>query len=250
MTSSYKEHNTPAKLGAINSQKLTTLVPDKDTRKLLAGALKGISLGAKPTTKQRDRLTSHTTSGSASISGGRSSGRDSDLLRPLGDGSAPTNLPTSYEFHEITHVESLLPVNVTVNRAPVKTAWCYAVARRMGFDVEEALSIAHVYVHISSLKHALGLGNILNTQQTREAEEEIRELPGEADFRRPAAGNSRDDWRSRRRGVVVEKAVGSSQPWVGILRAKWVQTTCREGRELTPHAECTPRANLPPWSPY
>lgn len=147
----------------------------------------------------------------------RRGGRDSDLLRPLGDGDAPTNVPTVFEFHEITDVEAVLPVSLTCNRAPIKTAWCYAVARRLGFDVAEALSIAHVYVHISSLKHALGLGNILDAQQTREAEEEIRELPGEHDYRKPA-DNSRS-WRHNR-DAKVEKAVGSSQPWVGILKAK------------------------------
>jgi len=68
---------------------------------------------------------------------------------------------------------------MTVNRAPVKTAWAYVVATRLGFDVQEALSIAHVHVHISSMKHALMLGNILNKEETREAEAEIRELPGD-----------------------------------------------------------------------
>lgn len=104
---------------------------------------------------------------------------------------------------------------MTVNRAPVKTAWAYSVARRRGFDVEESLSLAHVYVHIGSLKHALALGNILDAEQTKDAEEEIRELPGEADYRRPYSSPQK-----KRRGEVVEKAVGSSQPWVGLLKSK------------------------------
>jgi hypothetical protein len=51
------------------------------------------------------------------------------------------------------------------------------VAETIGFDRQEALSLAHVHVHISSLKHALMLGNILNPQETKEAQEEMAELP-------------------------------------------------------------------------
>ena len=113
-------------------------------------------------------------------------------------------------FHILTY-QALLAVSVTVNRAPIKTAWAYCVARRLGFDVEESLSLAHVYVHIGSLKHALSLGNILNAQETRDAENEIRELPGESDYHVPG---------KRKREEVEEKKVGSSQPWVGLLRSK------------------------------
>lgn len=102
-------------------------------------------------------------------------------------------------------------MNVTVNRAPIKTAWAYCVARRLGFDVEESLSLAHVYVHIGSLKHALTLGNILNAQETRDAEEEIRELPGESAYHTPG---------KRKRKDAEESVVGSSQPWVGLLKTK------------------------------
>ncbi len=119
-------------------------------------------------------------------------------------------------------------MTVTVNRAPVKTAWAYTVARRLGFDAQESLSLAHVYVHIGSMKHALALGNIYDAQQTREAEEEIRELPGEAEYRRPGAPASPKP--KRRWAEPVEKAVGSSQPWVMLLRTK----CAREEVALTP----------------
>ena len=101
---------------------------------------------------------------------------------------------------------------MTVNRAPVNTAWVYTVALRMGFDAQEALSLAHAYVHFSSMKHALMLGNILNAQETKEAEQELAELP-------------EDETHSKWKGKGKEKngipgVVGSSQPWVGILRAR------------------------------
>lgn len=120
-------------------------------------------------------------------------------------------------------------MTVSVNRAPIKTAWTYVVARRLGFDLQEALSIAHVYVHFSSLKHALMLGNILNPQETREAEEEISELPGwrkegekigESSRNGAGVGAARRGkgrmWGNAREGEKGQ----SSQPWVDILRAK------------------------------
>jgi hypothetical protein len=119
-------------------------------------------------------------------------------------------------------------VSVTVNRAPVKTAWAYTVALKMGFDVQESLSIAHVYVHLSSLKHALMLGNILNPQETKEAEDELAELPG-GDERPWASGSKKDAGgasysKGKGRGWEEREtsAIGSSQPWVGILRARCV----------------------------
>jgi hypothetical protein len=61
------------------------------------------------------------------------------------------------------------------------------------------------------------LGNILNAGETREAEAELRELPVEL---------GRGGWRGRGKGkskADEEEAaavIGSSQPWVGILRAR------------------------------
>lgn len=95
---------------------------------------------------------------------------------------------------------------------------------KLGFDVQEALSIAHVYVHLSSLKHALMLGNILNKEETKEAQDELAELPGDEGKGRWYSKPS-EKKRKLRPGEKDEKeeqtkAIGSSQPWVGILRAK------------------------------
>lgn len=116
--------------------------------------------------------------------------------------------------------QALIPITLTVNRAPVKTAWAFIVCERLGFDRQEALSLAHVFVHFSSLKHALMLGNILNRQETRDAEEEVADLPDGAQWikKKPEPKPF-----GRKRGREEEKeqeAVGSSQPWVGLLRAK------------------------------
>ncbi|RSH93530.1 hypothetical protein EHS25_007888 [Saitozyma podzolica] len=197
----YNSHNTKERLSKLDAKKLTTLVPDKEQRKTVLNAVKGIASGQAYSKKRT---------------------RDSDLLEPLKNKDADENLPQSLEFKEILDPEALIPLTVTVNRAPVKTAWAYVVARRMGFDVQESLSIAHVYVHISSLKHALMLGNILNPAEAREAEEEISELPGENGGMADGKGGA---GRSKGKGKVWGNARegergGSSQPWVGILGAK------------------------------
>ncbi|BEI88272.1 uncharacterized protein CcaverHIS019_0109900 [Cutaneotrichosporon cavernicola] len=185
----YKEHNSRAKLAKLP---VTQFVTDKEGRKAVAVALRALSSG-QATKKKRTR--------------------DDDLLLPLEP--AIRALPQSLEFHEILDPEQLIPVTVTVNRAPVKTAWAYTVARRLGFDAQESLSLAHVYVHIGSMKHALNLGNIYDAAQTRDAEDEIRELPGEAGYRRPGAPGVSPQKRGWRE--TIEKPVGSSQPWVMLL---------------------------------
>jgi len=159
--------------------------------------------------------------------------KDSDLMQPLPT-SAESDVPASLEIKEITDPEVclaqdhtqpadqqvLIPVSITTNRAPVKTAWAFVVCERLGFDRQEALSLAHVFVHFSSLKHALMLGNILNKQETKEAEEEMAELPDGAKWikKKPEV-----IWNKKKRGREDEKeadAMQSSQPWVGLLRAK------------------------------
>lgn len=57
------------------------------------------------------------------------------------------------------------------------------------------------------------LGNILNKQETKEAEEELAELPADE-------GHSK--WKGKdREKNGIPGVVGSSQPWVGILKARW-----------------------------
>lgn len=109
---------------------------------------------------------------------------------------------------------------MTTNRSPVKTAWAFIVCERLGFDRQEALSLAHVFVHFSSLKHALMLGNILNKQETREAEEELADLPDGAKWIKKKE-EAKTYGRKRRREQQEEpSSAESSQPWVGLLRAK------------------------------
>jgi len=45
-----------------------------------------------------------------------------------------------------------------VNRAPIMTAWAMVVAERMGFQREEALSIASVYTDMNAISKGVSLG--------------------------------------------------------------------------------------------
>jgi len=145
--------------------------------------------------------------------------KDSDLMQPLPT-SADIDQPASLEIKEITDPEALIPVSITTNRAPVKTAWAFVVSERLGFDRQEALSIAHVFVHFSSMKHALMLGNIYNKQETKEAEEEMSELPDGAKWIKKKPEPAWNGNKRRRDEPKETEATQSSQPWVGLLRAK------------------------------
>lgn len=68
------------------------------------------------------------------------------------------------------------------------------------------------------------LGNILNKQESAAAHEELSELPG-ADRdrwgRKPEEKKRGPGWKGKRKDEdSAEDKVGSSQPWVGILKAR------------------------------
>ncbi|WVR08251.1 hypothetical protein IAU60_005298 [Kwoniella sp. DSM 27419] len=214
----YKSHGTIEKLSSVTPQKLAGLVDDKDARKTVSNAVRGLASG-QPASKKR--------------------GRDSDLLEPLNKRRRDEDdVPLDIDFYPVTDLEQLVPLTLTTNRAPVSTAWAYVISRRLGFDQSESLSIAHVYVHISSLKHALMLGNILGEQETREARMEVEELPGgEKELPAKLRRNKDDEkrrggWRGKAKGrETVRDVASSAQPWVQLMRAKPIierpDGTCR-----------------------
>ncbi|WWD20101.1 hypothetical protein CI109_104575 [Kwoniella shandongensis] len=213
----YKSHGTIERLSELTPQKLAPLIEDKDARKTVLNAVRGLAAG-EPVVKKR--------------------GRDGDLLEPLKTGVAEPDVPLDMDFHFVMDVEQLLPLSLTTNRAPVSTAWSYTICQRLGFDHLESLSIAQTYVHINSLKHALMLGNILGEEETREAEREVSELPGAE--KEGWGKKGRDDvkrgrgrgWKGKGRQVEPHPvSAGSAQPWVGLMRAKPIierpDGTCR-----------------------
>ncbi|KAK8849477.1 hypothetical protein IAR55_004810 [Kwoniella newhampshirensis] len=213
----YKSHGTIERLSELTPQKIAPLIEDKEARKTVLNAVRGLASG-QPATKKR--------------------GRDGDLLEPLKNGAVEPEIPLDMSFHYVMDVEQLLPLSLTTNRAPVSTAWAYTICIRLGFDHLESLSIAQTYVHINSLKHALMLGNILGEEETREAEREVSELPGAE--KEGWGKKSRDEqkrgrgrgWKGKGREVEsVAVSAGSAQPWVGLMRANPIierpDGTCR-----------------------
>lgn len=161
-------------------------------------------------------------------------GRDRDLLQPLKKDEEEEDTPFDMSFQfvierqvgasreltpwpsPLTSLQQLQGIRVITNRAPVKTAWAYVICMRLGFSHLESLSFAQAYVHINSLKHALMLGNILGEEETREAKMELEDLPdgGQGNW------SKKKGRRPGRDQIAPTAAVGSSQPWVGILGSK------------------------------
>ncbi|WVO23265.1 uncharacterized protein IAS62_004614 [Cryptococcus decagattii] len=188
----YKTHNTIDLLSKLTPAKVAGLTDDKDTRKVINNMVKGLASG-EPVSKKR--------------------GRDSDLLQPLKKDEEEEDTPFDMSFQFVIERQQLQGIRVITNRAPVKTAWAYVICMRLGFSHLESLSFAQAYVHINSLKHALMLGNILGEEETREAKMELEDLPdgGQGNW------SKKKGRRPGRDQSASTAAVGSSQPWVGIL---------------------------------
>jgi len=73
----------------------------------------------------------------------------------------PTDEASTYgslEFNEVLDEDVLKTKTTVVNRAPLMTAWATVVAERMGFQREEALSIANVYTEMNAISKGVSLG--------------------------------------------------------------------------------------------
>lgn len=64
----------------------------------------------------------------------------------------------SLVFNEVLDEEALKPKFVVVNRAPIMMAWAFVVAERLGFQREEALSIASVYTEMNAISKGVSIG--------------------------------------------------------------------------------------------
>ena len=77
---------------------------------------------------------------------------DVQLRREWGNASKETAVGDDdesddvFDFHAVLDEPALRGRHVLVNRAPVMTAWAVVVLQCLGFQVQEALSLAHCYV--------------------------------------------------------------------------------------------------------
>ncbi|KAG6333721.1 hypothetical protein ID866_5364 [Astraeus odoratus] len=152
----YKEFYTPSALAQLDDAKLNVFgVDDKELRKSVLAAIRKAGYTAKAgASKTEHRLAAAGPSSlkrttavhEATTPRKKKRKLDDDLndqlpLTPPDEASTYGNL----DFEEILDEEVLRTKRTTVNRAPLMTAWAMTVAERLGFEREEALSIADSY---------------------------------------------------------------------------------------------------------
>ncbi|KAF5390683.1 hypothetical protein D9757_002723 [Collybiopsis confluens] len=111
----------------------------------------------------------------------------------------------SFDFSEVLD-ESILQSKATViNRAPLMAAWATVVAERMGFQREEALSIASSYTEMNAISKGVSLGIYKNGEEeeleaTKGGSQPYVELMG----RRPLYKVQNNRWRALHKGKPAE----------------------------------------------
>ncbi|KAJ7068338.1 hypothetical protein C8F01DRAFT_1017602, partial [Mycena amicta] len=155
----YKEFSTPGKLSELDEVKLLSLgIDDKDLRKQTVMALRkagysqpqagpsqsapamtAVEVITTPTKRKRTK---------PSVANEFLPTRPKDESEDLG----------SLDFNEVLDEEVLKTKSTVVNRAPLLTAWATLVAEKIGFQREEALSIASVFTEINALAKGISIG--------------------------------------------------------------------------------------------
>ncbi|KAG8965082.1 hypothetical protein FRC03_000963 [Tulasnella sp. 419] len=174
----YPSHNSPSRLAELTPLKLTELkVDNKDQRKAILAAVRkagyvkkeskpGASDGASTSGVQDAPVaSSSSTSQRTKANLPRKRKKDDDLNEPLPDSTTPEGSEYgNFDFNEILDEKVLKSKSTFVNRAPVMTAWATVVAEAMGFNREEALSIASVYTEMNASSKGVSLGIFSETK--------------------------------------------------------------------------------------
>ncbi|KAJ7094686.1 hypothetical protein B0H15DRAFT_929316 [Mycena belliarum] len=247
----YKDYNTPATLRELDEVKLLASgIDDKETRKMVMIALRKAGYGVKSSRNvtqagpSTQRLTPVEVLTTPTKKRRRKEIEDVNSFLPVDVSSELGNL----EFNEVLDEAILMTKSTVVNRAPLMTAWSTLVAERLGFQREEALSIASVFTELNAVSKGISLG-IYKTGTGRAIEaskggsQPYVELMG----RRPLLRTQTSQWRALSNGTAVEPSTAFSY----ISRAL---------RQTTPHvvgalrllAESftAPEINAKAWSLY
>ncbi|KAK7695880.1 hypothetical protein QCA50_000518 [Cerrena zonata] len=166
----YKQYNTRAALTFLTDFDLEKAgVAEKDLRKQIIIALKkagykgNATAGKSKAGPSRQNSASNKTNPDPNApqtqTARRKRKRDDDLNellpdRPIDEGESLGNL----DFNEVLNEETLMSKSVVINRAPIMAAWSFIVAERLGFQREEALSIASVYTEMNAISKGVSLG--------------------------------------------------------------------------------------------
>ncbi|KAJ7179060.1 hypothetical protein C8R46DRAFT_941519 [Mycena filopes] len=147
---------------------------------------------------------------------------DNEFLPSPKDISA--DIARNLEFNEILDEAVLNTKSTVVNRAPLMTAWSTLVAERLGFQREEALSIASVYTELNAVSKGRSMGIYkANTDRGTEAVKGGSQPYVEFMGRRyPLFQTQTSQWRALSNGTAVQPSTAFSY----ISRAL---------RQTTPH---------------
>ncbi|KAH7914198.1 hypothetical protein BJ138DRAFT_1057479 [Hygrophoropsis aurantiaca] len=206
----YKDFNTPAHLVQLTDAKLKVSgVDDKETRKFVLAAVR--KAGYTPAT-QRKAIQADTASTSSEPSSSnppstvqvittptkkkrkRNDDLKNDLLPDALDEAASYG---SLEFNEVMNEEVLKTKSTFVNRAPLMAAWATVVAERLGFEREEALSIASVYTEMNAISKGVAIG-VYSSDKTKETSSIPGAVQPYVDLmgRRPLYQTQTSQWRA------------------------------------------------------
>ncbi|PCH41074.1 hypothetical protein WOLCODRAFT_162792 [Wolfiporia cocos MD-104 SS10] len=206
----YKTHGTPSLLAQLTDAKLRAAgVDDKELRKLVLAAIR--KAGFKSTGQASSALSGaqNSTPGGAGPSSQPSAERPSQRRKRKRDDERNEFLPdrpsdeeegaqySSLEFNEILDEQVLSTKFAVVNRAPIMMAWAFVVSERLGFQREEALSIASVYTEMNAITKGVSLG-IFDKHKGRGMEASVNGSQPYVDLmgRRPLYRTASGSWRA------------------------------------------------------
>ncbi|KAG7096871.1 hypothetical protein E1B28_004278 [Marasmius oreades] len=226
----YKEYNTAEQLSQLTDTKLKAFgVDEKDIRRLVLTAvkkaghtLKRVSEPEQPTASTSGNSFPPSTVDVITTPTKRKRKRNEQADKYLPEGPVDeASLYGSLEFKEILDENMLRTKSVIINRAPLMTAWATVVAERMGFQREEALSIASVYTEINAISKGVSLGIFKEGK-----EKGLDALRGGTqpyvDFigRRPLYRNQKEQWRALLHGTPATPSAA-----FGYISRSFRQTT-------------------------
>ncbi|KAK2466268.1 hypothetical protein APHAL10511_001910 [Amanita phalloides] len=160
----YKNYNTTSQLQGLTELQLTAAgVSEKEVRQLVISALRKAGyIPSSAPRKRRNESENHdsvagpSTAQTASMKRRRKH-KDADEMfaEPPSDKAKRHESP---QFREMLDEEILKMKSIVINRAPVMMAWATVVAERLGFQREEALSIAAAYTEMNAISKGVSIG--------------------------------------------------------------------------------------------
>ncbi|EIW82120.1 hypothetical protein CONPUDRAFT_102921 [Coniophora puteana RWD-64-598 SS2] len=201
----YKQFNTAESLSTLTEPQLVSCgIDDKDLRRqiLMAVTKAGFIVkrtGREPATSISTGQTEAADTVQAAITPRkRTRKRDDGLNRYLPE--RPDDEAASYgslEFNEELDEQTLASKATVINRAPLMTAWAMVVAERLGFQREEALSIASAYTEMNAISKGVSIG-VFKTSKKEEMERYEGGAQPYIDLmgRRPLYQTRSEQWRA------------------------------------------------------